>query len=129
MVLGRTPTVLQMMSPSPAETAMVAIRRPFLALLLSVASPATVFSPVESYYDGVEGLEKPLTAGVRNIFPYTAARLLGSGGGRSYASGLLSAMQYVAAMAAVANSAYLTYQLCMWTVCSFSPMTVFLPAL
>ncbi|KAJ6786225.1 hypothetical protein PWT90_05759 [Aphanocladium album] len=41
VVLGLAPTILQMISPRPSDTAMVALRRPFLALLLSVAAPAT----------------------------------------------------------------------------------------
>lgn len=132
MVLGLAPTVLQMISPTHADTAMISIRRPVLALLLSMASPASVFLPASTYADSLDALTKPLSRQTRGAFPYTAGRLLGGHrGARSYGFGIgvLSAMQYVLALAAVANSAYRTYQLCVWTVCTFSPITVFLPAL
>lgn len=130
VVLGLAPTILQMVSPSPAETALLSVRRPVLALLLSLASPATVFSEAASYADKIGALSKPLSGQARGSFPYTAARLFGGrGGSRNYTASLLSLIQYLLALAAVANSAYRTYQLCVWTVCSFSPITVFLPAL
>lgn len=129
MVLGLAPTILQMIGPSPVDTAMVSLRRPILALLLSLASPATIFSERVKYADCIDALSKPLSRQSRGSFPYTAGRLLGGGGTRNYMSGLVSAVQYIVALAAVANSAYRTYQLCVWTVCSFSPITVFLPAL
>lgn len=129
MVLGLAPTILQMVSPTPVDTAMVSLRRPILALLLSLASPATVFSQAAKYADVIDALSKPLPRQSRGSFPYTAGRLLGGGGTRNYMSSLVSGIQYTLALAAVANSAYRTYQLCVWTVCSFSPITVFLPAL
>ncbi|EJP70948.1 uncharacterized protein BBA_00578 [Beauveria bassiana ARSEF 2860] len=125
VVLGLAPSILQMVSPTPADTAMLSLRRPVLALLLSVASPATIFSTAAIYADKVEALSKPLSRQARGSFPYTAGRLFGHG----FLTLFLSAMQYLLALAAVANSAYRTYQLCVWTVCSFSPITVFLPAL
>ncbi|OAA73826.1 hypothetical protein ISF_00727 [Cordyceps fumosorosea ARSEF 2679] len=127
VVLGLAPTILQMISPTPADTALVSLRRPVLALLLSLASPATVFSEAARYADNIEALSKPLSGQFRGSFPFTTGRLLGGGGG--YVTGLLSTAQYILALAAVVNSAYRTYQLCLWTVCSFSPITVFLPAL
>ncbi|OAQ95632.1 hypothetical protein LLEC1_04063 [Akanthomyces lecanii] len=129
VVLGLAPTILQMVSPTPVDTAMVCLRRPILALLLSLASPATVFSEAAKYADGIDALSRPLSRQSRGSFPYTAGRLLGGGATRHYMSSLVSAIQYIVALAAVANSAYRTYQLCVWTVCSFSPITVFLPAL
>ncbi|TQV98459.1 hypothetical protein IF1G_02539 [Cordyceps javanica] len=129
VVLGLAPSILQMVSPTPADTALVSLRRPALALLLSIASPATVFSKATSYSGNIEALSRPLSRQDRGSFPYTAGRILGGGGPRNYAGSLLSATQYMLALAAVANSVYRTYQLCLWTVCSFSPITVFLPAL
>ncbi|OAA81780.1 hypothetical protein LEL_01325 [Akanthomyces lecanii RCEF 1005] len=116
VVLGLAPTILQMVSPTPVDTAMVSLRRPILALLLSLASPATVFSEVVNYADVIDALSKPLSRQSRRSFPYTAGRLLGGGGTRNYMSSLVSGIQYTLALAAVANSAYRTYQLCVWTV-------------
>ncbi|KAJ3492914.1 hypothetical protein NLG97_g5063 [Lecanicillium saksenae] len=131
VVLGLAPTILQMISPTPADTALISVRRPILALLLGMASPASVFSPATSYAESLETLSKPLSRQLRASFPYTTARLLGGSrrARHGYITGSLSVLQYVLALAAVANSAYRTYQLCVWTVCSFSPITVFLPAL
>ncbi|ATY58251.1 hypothetical protein A9K55_002916 [Cordyceps militaris] len=132
VVLGLAPSILQMVSPTPADTALISLRRPILALLLSLASPATVFSEAATYASNIAVLSKPLSQQIRGTFPYTAGRLLSAGASvdvSNYVAALLSAIQYILALAAVANSAYRTYQLCVWTVCSFSPIVVFLPAL
>ncbi|TQV92685.1 hypothetical protein IF1G_08609 [Cordyceps javanica] len=127
VVLGLAPTILQMISPRPSDTAMVALRRPVLALLLSAAAPATSCPPPGQYAERLQALARPLPPQVRGCFPYTAPRVLGYH--ERAAAAVVSAAQYAAALAAAANSAYRTYQLCVWTVCTFVPTRVYLPAL
>ncbi|OAA58705.1 hypothetical protein ISF_06488 [Cordyceps fumosorosea ARSEF 2679] len=127
VVLGLAPTILQMISPRPSDTALVALRRPLLALLLSVASPATTSPPAAQYAEQLQMLDHPLPPRVHGCFPYTVPRVLGYY--EDAAGGLVSALQYTAALLAAANSAYRTYQLCIWTVCTFVPTRAYLPAL
>ncbi|KAF5673340.1 hypothetical protein FHETE_3464 [Fusarium heterosporum] len=116
VILGLAPTVLQLMSASYLDTAMLAYRRPGLAFLLSMAS------------SGV----RPLTATEYDDFVTTMGTdpfHTNFGSPESVlAPTIVSILEYTIAAGAVANNAYLAYQLSIWAVCTFAPAEAFLPA-
>ncbi|PHH59991.1 hypothetical protein CDD81_2225 [Ophiocordyceps australis] len=127
VVLGLIPAILQLLSPTPAETAMLGVRRPLLALLIS-ASIASA-SPLRNgqYVSGAADLERPLPPETSGRVPFT---LLGKTWHmKPCIPVIVSAAEYLIAGAAAANTAYRTYQLCIWTVCTFVPTQAFLPAM
>lgn len=127
VILGLAPSILQALSPSPSSTALLALRRPFLSLLLGFASPSTAGAPaVSDYASSVAALSEPLPVHSRGCFPYTTPRTLGYYGGMA---AVVSVVQYVLALLAVGSSVWRTYQLCIWTVCTFAPTVAYLPAL
>ncbi|KAM5529053.1 hypothetical protein FOXYSP1_16897 [Fusarium oxysporum f. sp. phaseoli] len=117
VILGLAPTVLQLMSASYLDTAVLAYRRPGLAFLLSMSS------------SGV----RPLTATEYDDFIATMGTdPFHTNFGKSqsvWAPTIVSILEYTIASGAVANTAYLAYQLSVWAVCTFSPQQDFLPAM
>jgi hypothetical protein len=117
VILGLAPTVLQLMSASYLDTAVLAYRRPGLAFLLSMSS------------SGV----RPLTATEYDDFITTMGTdPFHTNFGKSQsvrAPTIVSILEYTIASGAVANNAYLAYQLSAWAVCTFSPQSDFLPAI
>lgn len=112
VVLGVIPSILQLLSPTPAETATLALRRPVLALLLSASTASS----------------SPLRPGQRVGEPAPPPHSDAPLPGLAVFPAAVSALEYVVAAAAAGNTAYRTYQLCVWTVCTFSPTQAFLPA-
>ncbi|RFN49860.1 hypothetical protein FIE12Z_5847 [Fusarium flagelliforme] len=116
VILGLAPAVLQLMSASYLDTAMLAFRRPGLAFLLSMASSGVRplgAGEYDSYIDTM-GTEPFVT----NFGKPDSSRI----------PAFVSALEYTVAAGAVANNAYLTYQLSTWAVCTFAPGEDFLPA-
>lgn len=114
VVLGLLPTTLGLAGSTTMEIGLVALRRPFLAFLLAAGAPAV--SPIRTfdYVDPKELLRKT---------PYSKALSMGR---RKY---LVALLQYVGAAAAIVNLVFVSYQVCIRTVCSFAPEDAFLPAL
>ncbi|KAF9766364.1 hypothetical protein IL306_001248 [Fusarium sp. DS 682] len=116
VILGLAPAVLQLMSASYLDTAVLAYRRPGLALLLSMSS------------SGV----RPLTATEYDDFITTMGTdPFHTNFGKSqsvWAPTIVSILEYIIAIGAVANNAHLAYQLSTWAVCTFAPAEDFLPA-
>lgn len=117
VILGFAPTALQLLSASYLDTAVLAYRRPGLAFLLSMSS------------SGV----RPLTATDYDDFIATAGTdPFHTNFGKSqsvWAPTIVSILEYTIASGAVANNAYLAYQLSVWAVCTFSPQQDYLPAM
>ncbi|KAI1057012.1 hypothetical protein LB507_002424 [Fusarium sp. FIESC RH6] len=116
VILGLAPAILQLMSASYLDTAVLALRRPGLALLLSMSS------------SGV----RPLGAGEYDAYIDTMGtepfRTNFGKPDSSWIPAFVSAVEYTVAAGAVANNAYLAYQLSTWAVCTFAPAQDFLPA-
>ncbi|OAL32871.1 hypothetical protein AYO20_07662 [Fonsecaea nubica] len=116
VLLGLLPTTLGLVGSTTVEVGLVALRRPFLAFLLAAGAPAV--SPIRTfdYIDTTELLErKPKTIRIKRM---------------GWSSGfLISVFQYVMAAAAVVNLAFVSYEICIQTICSFAPETAYLPAL
>lgn len=103
VVLGLLPTMLQLIGPSSGEVAVLATRRPLLALLLGLAMPSvSMTGPMD---DPVAALQRPFE-GVRS-------RGLISGG-RMWV--VVSVLEYVLAAAAVGNVFHQVYQLAYWSI-------------
>lgn len=98
VLLGLMPSMLALFGSTTIETGLLALRRPFLATLLSAAAP--MVSPLRSfdYHDSIRPVmwqagskSVPMTRGVRG--------------------GLVSLIQYAVGLAALANAVELTHEL------------------
>jgi hypothetical protein len=116
VLLGLLPTTLGLAGSTTMEVGLVALRRPFLALLLAAGAPAV--SPIRTfdYVDPKELLQKkPGSVKVFSMGPTKKPAI--------------ALLQYVIAAAAVVNLATASYELCIRTVCSFAPENAYEPAL
>ena len=98
VLLGLLPTILSLAGSSTVEVGLVALRRPLLALLLGTASPAV--NPLRTFEYGTP-------AKIVSREDYSAEPLTIP----VYLRRLVSAMQYVLALAAISNIAEVTYSL------------------
>jgi hypothetical protein len=116
VLLGLLPTTLGLVGSTTIEVGLVALRRPFLALLLAAGAPAV--SPIRTfdYVDPKELLQKK--PGSVKVFSMGPAK-----------KPVVALLQYVVAAAAVLNLVTVSYELCIRTVCSFAPENAFEPAL
>lgn len=114
VILGLAPGLLQQLSPTYADTAVIATRRPLLALLIAGGSPAVRLMEASNHGDLVKKLKETPVWTFSENWGY---------------AGLLSVAEYVLALAAIANNGQLAYELGVWAVCGFSPSQTTLPAL
>ncbi|RSL77594.1 hypothetical protein CEP51_008942 [Fusarium floridanum] len=116
VILGLAPAVLQLLSASYVDTAVLAFRRPGLALLLAMSSSGVRPLSATEYEDFIAKMgTDPFRTNFGNPYSFWAPRVV-------------SAVEYFIACASVANNAYLAYQLSVWAVCTFAPSVDFLPA-
>ncbi|ETI27369.1 hypothetical protein G647_09559 [Cladophialophora carrionii CBS 160.54] len=116
VLLGLLPTTLGGVGSTTVEVGLVALRRPFLAFLLAAGAPAVSPMRTFDYVDTKDLLaKKPGTAKILPMGPT--------------ANTLISSFEYIMAAGAVVNLAFVSYELCIQTVCSFAPEDAFLPAL
>jgi hypothetical protein len=118
VLLALLPTTLSLAGPSTIETGILAQRRPFLAFLLALCSPAA--SPIRTidYRDPQELLRrKPDIYRIKADGISVAARRV------------ISGLEYLLTTAAIANVAHVTWELSVKTVTAVSTVTEFLPAL
>ncbi|KAL4725712.1 hypothetical protein ACLX1H_007863 [Fusarium chlamydosporum] len=116
VILGLAPSILQLMSASYLDTAVLSYRRPGLAFLLSMSSSG-VRPLTATEYDGF--IDTMKADDLHTIFGKPKS---------DWAPAVVSILEYVVACGAVANNAHLSYQLSVWAVCTFSPGLDFLPA-
>ncbi|KAI5919148.1 hypothetical protein F4810DRAFT_517417 [Camillea tinctor] len=118
VILGLLPTILQSLGSTAAETALLGLRRPVLAFLLSAGSPAV--SPmkgsefVETVATFIEGESKGLA-----ILGFSWSRIPPS------MRALISVVEYLIVGGAVANVVDLAYELGRHAIVAFAPETVF----
>lgn len=116
VLLGLLPPTLAVVGPTTTEVGLLALRRPVLAMLLGAGTPAVWPTRAFEYKNIAELLHRQtdslMLPELRRPFAIT-----------------IVALQYIVACAAVGNVAHATYQLCVFTMCSFAPETQFLPAL
>ncbi|KAF5557925.1 hypothetical protein FPHYL_7520 [Fusarium phyllophilum] len=116
VILGLAPSVLQLLSASYLDTAILAHRRPGLAVLLAMCSSGVKPLTASDYDDSITKM------GVDSSTTFAVPRFVG-------AKGIVLVVEYFIAAASVVNNAYLTYQLCLQAVCTFAPAEDFLPAI
>ncbi|KAF5547947.1 hypothetical protein FNAPI_8383 [Fusarium napiforme] len=116
VILGLAPSVLQLLSASYLDTAILAYRRPGLAVLLAMCSSGVKPLTASDYDEFIAKMEADSST------TFAVPRLV-------RAKGIVSLAEYFIAAAAVVNNAYLTYQLCLQAVCTFAPAEDFLPAI
>ncbi|EXA41700.1 hypothetical protein FOQG_02118 [Fusarium oxysporum f. sp. raphani 54005] len=116
VILGLAPSVLQLLSASYLDTAILAYRRPGLAVVLAMCSSGVRPLTATDYDDFITKM------GTESSTSFGVPRFVG-------AKGIVSLAEYIIAAASVANNAYLTYQLCLQAVCTFAPAEDFLPAI
>ncbi|KAF5987406.1 hypothetical protein FCOIX_905 [Fusarium coicis] len=116
VILGLAPSVLQLLSASYLDTAILAFRRPGLAVLLAMCSSGVKPLTASDYDDFIAKM------GTNSSTAFGVPRFIG-------AKGIVSLVEYFIAAASVANNAYLTHQLCLQAVCTFAPAEDFLPAI
>ena len=98
VLLGLLPTILILAGSSTVEVGLIALRRPLLALLLGIASPAV--NPLRTFEYGAP-------ASLMSREDYSAKPPLIP----MYLRQLVSGMQYALALAAISNLAMVTYSL------------------
>ena len=98
VMLGLLPTILSLAGSSTVEVGLVALRRPFLALLLGMTSPAV--NPLRTFEYGA-----PMTLMSREDYSAELPNI------PAYLRQLVSGMQYTLAIAAILNVAHVTYLL------------------
>ncbi|KLU84021.1 hypothetical protein MAPG_03068 [Magnaporthiopsis poae ATCC 64411] len=105
LTLGLTPTILQVLSASSAETSLLFLRRPVLALLIAASSIAPSNAKDSFYANPDRAMELPVALSTR---PWLLARNTRAG------AVLVSAAEYSLAGLAAGNVAFLAYQLGHW---------------
>lgn len=128
VVLGSAPMVLQTIGSTTAETAMLGLRRPFLATLLAAGSPAVATTQGNQFIDV---LSKFVVHRAGNEADAADINLLVFNWSHDYSSlrYIVAICQYLLAGAAVANVAHLAYQLGVHAIVAFAPNITLLPPL
>lgn len=116
VVLGLLPTVLGFIGSNTAETGILAVRRPFLALLIATGAPAV--SPIRTFE-----YRSPLEILKQHGDTVDLPRL-----GKASSNAVLLA-EYLLACVSIANLAFGSWQLSIYTVCSFAMDDDFHPLL
>jgi hypothetical protein len=112
VLLGLLPVILVTMAPTMDELALIAIHRPVLASLLSMASPAILIERVFKYDDPGKLLERENSdSDKRN--PWNLPRL------HANSALLLGLLQHLLTLAGVGNLLYLVVQLSLSAVLSW----------
>jgi len=118
VLLGLLPTTLSLVGSSNVETGVLALRRPLLACLLALSSPAV--SPIRTfeYHSPRELLQRrPDSYRVNSAELSRPARIA------------ISTAQYVCATAAIVNVVHVTWEFSMRTVTAIAAVTEYLPGL
>lgn len=116
VVLGLLPTILALAGSSTVELGLLFFRRPILAFLLGIGTPAIMPIRTFDYRDPAEILHKRQDQVVEPKLSKTIAHNI-------------IALQYILTLGALANIAHITWQLSTMTVVSFAPATQFLPSI
>ncbi|KXJ86355.1 hypothetical protein Micbo1qcDRAFT_168416 [Microdochium bolleyi] len=120
VVLGLVPTILQTLGSTPAETALLALRRPFLAFLLALGSPSVAIMKTSEFMMTVRDLVEHGDTRPTTISSYRWRHVT------SKWRMAMSVAEYIITGAAVANVIYLAVQLGFNAIVMFAPETIFM---
>ncbi|KAK8105679.1 uncharacterized protein PG998_003847 [Apiospora kogelbergensis] len=121
VILGLIPVVIQQLGATTIEIGALSLRRPLLAAVLALGSPAVIPKRASDYTPqsvGWNGNQRQVTTGSR-VFRRR----------RNLWQGALHYAVYPIALASLGNLAYLCYQLGYQAVSAFAVGTTFLPML
>jgi len=110
VILGLMPTMLSTLGPSIAESAMLSYERPLLSWLLAFGSPSVLVSRIWTYDDPFATIERPTGRSWRNsatlldALPFRRPR-------RRASRIVISALELVLALAAIANTIHVSIDL------------------
>ncbi|KAH7020816.1 uncharacterized protein B0I36DRAFT_367301 [Microdochium trichocladiopsis] len=129
VVLGFLPSILSLVGTSTAESGILSMRRPLLALLLAAGAP--VVSPLRMFELTRADQHVPgfTAANYDEVFMGLSDRLRGDHPGRNRVALLVCCVQYLLALGAVANLYVMSYELSVKAVCSFATDTTYHPLL
>lgn len=126
VILGLTPTILQVLGVNTVQTSLLSLRRPVLVFVLSMGLPSV--SPLHS-----QGHVKA----IKETFPYVErrqAKWLQTQGEPQRRDGftlvkslICEGTVFACALGAAANNWYLAYQLGYWSICMFAVGDIFVP--
>lgn len=141
VLLGLTPSIIQTLGPTTVQTSVVSLRRPLLALMVALGTPAVRPQGAKELVSAV------LRLGTRNTVKTGGGAQQSTGGIYRNAQGptshastgpdttslrwqcLESIITYGLIIGCMANNAHLAYSLGCRCVCSFTPSTGWLPPL
>jgi hypothetical protein len=107
ILFGLLPSMMLMVGPTPGEVSLLAMRRPVLALLLTIPMPSVRFSDDWMHQDHISFLRRRVDFTFRpEILAKTPIWL----------RALLSVFEYTMAGVAVANMVFQAYQLAFWAI-------------
>ncbi|KAH7017988.1 uncharacterized protein B0I36DRAFT_354313 [Microdochium trichocladiopsis] len=120
VILGLLPTMLQTLGSTPAETALLSLRRPVLAFLLALGSPSVATMKTSEFMTTIQDLvekgdTRPTTISTFR-WRYVTSKWRVA----------MSVAEYLVTMVAVANVVYLAYQLGFHAIVMFAPETIFM---
>lgn len=116
VLLGILPAALVLLGSNTPQVSLLALRRPFLAFILAVGTPGVTPTRALQYADHLQLLERRL-----DVLPVPSYG--------AFTAAVVITLEYMVAFGAVANVVHITWQLCILTVCSFSPEAIYMPAL
>lgn len=119
LVLGLIPTILQTIGSSTAETAIVGLRRPLLAFLISAGSPTVSMMKTSDFANAITGFVGG--DGIEDI----GIRSLRSSPVAGWWAVFISLAEYAVVAGAVANVLHLAWSLGIYAVAIFAPDTIF----
>ncbi|KAF3762096.1 hypothetical protein M406DRAFT_53338 [Cryphonectria parasitica EP155] len=137
VMLGLTPTAIGLIGPTTVQTSMLGLRKPILALMVALGTPAVGPQRGRDFVMAVKRMGKPFP------IPSTIASYdddISNPKHKNFISGICLGFVkifwtiwplgvYLVVMGCMANNAYLAYQLGCWCICSFSPPASWLPSL
>lgn len=119
VILGLLPGLLQLLGPTYADTALLGYRRPVLGFLLAAGSPTVRPMHATDHEALVEQWEKR----TKHSWNWKEEAT------HAFTTPIILVLEYLLAVAAMANNAHITYQLGVWATCSFAPTLTTLPAI
>ncbi|CAG9948505.1 unnamed protein product [Clonostachys rosea f. rosea IK726] len=119
VILGLLPMILQSLDNSTVDLALLGIRRPLLALLLSISNPASSMTSSDTWV--------PLSID-RRLAPSSSPTIKLPSRYSLLCRLLVTAIEYVVAVVAVANIVLMIHELSVHAIIAFAPKTfVLLP--
>ncbi|KXJ87649.1 hypothetical protein Micbo1qcDRAFT_215502 [Microdochium bolleyi] len=120
LVLGLAPFIIQQMGPRVADVGTLALRRPFLAILIGASCPIVGADMAGTFNNPAEHLSIPAMKTMRPDLSW-----MNLNEPRPIVVSLITAAEYLLAMATFVNLQILAWQIASWTVVVWAPHTAY----